>query len=296
MPNQNRGGFGLAEEGRATINMIIASPRAIQDAAARMSEHALSMSEHALISVTVHAMSTARIIISAEELLQQRVRSAMRVAVATVFFAISGLISLGANVTTVFAKKVSPNRGSHGETLRVKKSAKQGAARVHYRHRGKLSASRRYGLNSKAGRNATHGMASWYGNEFHNRRTASGVRFDTHAMMAAHRTLPFGTKVRVTNLKNSKSCVVEITDRGPFARGRIIDLSYAAAEELGMTESGVANVEIQVVGNRLGMQRSLENLSSMQKSPALDRIQRASSRPLASLLNAPVSTNDDAGH
>ncbi len=92
------------------------------------------------------------------------------------------------------------------------------------------------------------GIASWYGHEFNRRRTASGVRFNTHEMMAAHRTLPFGTKVLVTNLENHKSCVVEITDRGPYERGRIIDLSYAAAEKIGMAQSGVAPVQLEVLG------------------------------------------------
>ena len=139
------------------------------------------------------------------------------------------------------------------------------------------------------------GVASWYGNEFHNRQTASGVRFDTHAMMAAHRSLPFGTKVRVTNLVNEKSCIVEITDRGPFAKGRIIDLSYAAAEEIGMTETGVANVEIEVLGNRLAQPKTFEDLAQLRKGPVLDRIPHAAFRPIASLMNSQIAVRDDAG-
>src|ERR1700733_14887322 len=94
----------------------------IHEAAARMSNHALS---------------TARIIIGAEELLRQRVRSALRVAVATIFFAISGLISLGANVTTAFAKKVSPHRPGHSQTARAKRNLKYATASVHKRQHGK---------------------------------------------------------------------------------------------------------------------------------------------------------------
>jgi len=92
------------------------------------------------------------------------------------------------------------------------------------------------------------GKASWYGSRFHGRRTASGERFNTYAHTAAHRSLPFGTKVRVTNLRNGRSVVVRINDRGPYARGRVIDLSKAAAESIGMLRSGVAPVRIEVIG------------------------------------------------
>jgi rare lipoprotein A len=91
------------------------------------------------------------------------------------------------------------------------------------------------------------GEASWYGPRFHGRPTASGERFDMHAMTAAHRKLPLGSKVRVTNLENDRSVVVKVNDRGPFARGRIIDVSYGAAKRLGMVASGTARVEIAPV-------------------------------------------------
>lgn len=94
------------------------------------------------------------------------------------------------------------------------------------------------------------GMASWYGKKFHGRKTASGERFNMYDLTAAHRTLPFGTRVKVTNLENNQSVVVRINDRGPFAEGRIIDLSYAAARKIGMIEKGVARVRIKVVNNK----------------------------------------------
>src|SRR5690554_5765255 len=78
------------------------------------------------------------------------------------------------------------------------------------------------------------GRASWYGERFHGRKTASGETYDMHALTAAHKTLPFGTMVRVTDIESRKSVVVRITDRGPFAKGRVIDLSFAAAGELDM--------------------------------------------------------------
>ncbi len=92
------------------------------------------------------------------------------------------------------------------------------------------------------------GKASWYGPGFHGRRTANGERFNQNAYTAAHRSLPFGTKVKVTNLHNGRSVTVRINDRGPFIRGRIIDLAAGAAKAIGLHSSGVAPVRIQVLG------------------------------------------------
>jgi peptidoglycan lytic transglycosylase len=91
------------------------------------------------------------------------------------------------------------------------------------------------------------GMASYYGSESGS-RTASGAHFNPGAMTAAHRTLPFGTKVRVTNRRNGRSVIVTINDRGPFVRGRVIDLSSGAAGVIGMRSSGVAPVSVEVLG------------------------------------------------
>jgi rare lipoprotein A len=89
------------------------------------------------------------------------------------------------------------------------------------------------------------GTASYYGARHHGKRTASGEPFDQHGLTAAHRQLPFGTRVLVTNLSNNKSVVVRINDRGPHTRGRLIDLSRQAAEQLGMLRSGTAKVRVQ---------------------------------------------------
>ena len=91
------------------------------------------------------------------------------------------------------------------------------------------------------------GQASWYGPRFHGRRTASGERYDQHALTAAHKTLPFGTLVRVRSLVTGKEVDVRVTDRGPFTRGRIIDVSRAAAEALGMIGLGVKQVSLHIV-------------------------------------------------
>lgn len=89
------------------------------------------------------------------------------------------------------------------------------------------------------------GKASYYGNEFDGRKTASGEVFRQSKLTAAHKKLPFGTQVTVTNLKNGKKVTVKINDRGPFVAGRIIDLSKTAAEEIGMLKDGVAKVKIR---------------------------------------------------
>ncbi len=94
-----------------------------------------------------------------------------------------------------------------------------------------------------------NGMASWYGPGFHGRMSASGEIFDENALTAAHLYLPFGTQVRVTNLDNGSSVVVRINDRGPYTGGRIIDVSAAAARNLGMINSGVAQVRLEILGS-----------------------------------------------
>jgi rare lipoprotein A len=104
---------------------------------------------------------------------------------------------------------------------------------------------RRYVVLPSAAGYVEQGVASWYGPDFHGGRTATGETYDMHAMTGAHPTLPLPTWVRVTNLANGKSAVVRLNDRGPFARGRIIDLSRAAAEALDMVRAGTARVEVQ---------------------------------------------------
>ncbi len=113
---------------------------------------------------------------------------------------------------------------------------------------------------SSSGRHSPHGpytngqvfkgMASWYGPGFNGKLTASGERFRQNELTAAHKTLPFGTIVRVTNLQNARTVEVRINDRGPFVKGRIIDLSKGAAQQLNMIRTGVVPVEVRVL--RLG--------------------------------------------
>lgn len=95
-----------------------------------------------------------------------------------------------------------------------------------------------------------HGKASYYSNSLHGHRTSDGSRYHKDSLTCAHRTLPFGTLLKVTNKKNGKEVVVKVTDRGPFCAGRVVDLSMAAARELGMVASGVAAVRVEKVGYR----------------------------------------------
>ncbi len=94
------------------------------------------------------------------------------------------------------------------------------------------------------------GVASYYGSKFHKKRTANGEIFNMYKVSAAHKTLPLGTKVRVINLKNGRSLTMTINDRGPYVKGRIIDLSYKAAQKLGFVNQGTTKVRIEVL--RLG--------------------------------------------
>jgi rare lipoprotein A len=89
-----------------------------------------------------------------------------------------------------------------------------------------------------------HGIASYYGQKFHGRKTASGERFNNNAMTAAHRSAPFGSRIKVTNLANGRSVVVRVNDRGPWVRGRIVDVSGVAARQLGMTGRGLTRVRV----------------------------------------------------
>jgi rare lipoprotein A (peptidoglycan hydrolase) len=117
------------------------------------------------------------------------------------------------------------------------------------------------------------GLASWYGPGFYGQRTASGAVYTGAALTAAHRSLPFGTLVQVTNLDNGRRVVVKIDDRGPFIRGRVIDLSEAAAHRLGMVRNGVAPVRIKVVRWAEG-----------EDSPPSSDMASASIRPLRRLI------------
>jgi|SRR5215468_195288 len=99
----------------------------------------------------------------------------------------------------------------------------------------------------QAGKHKLSGLASWYGPGFHGKKTASGEIYDQNKLTAAHKTLPLGSKARVTNLDNGNAVEVEINDRGPFVEGRVIDLSRAAAGALGIVKSGTVPVQVELI-------------------------------------------------
>ncbi len=103
-------------------------------------------------------------------------------------------------------------------------------------------------IERRESRGVQQGIASWYGADFHGKQTSSGEIYDMYQLTCAHNTLPLGTMVMVTNLENGKSVELKVNDRGPFVKGRIIDLSYAAARMLDMHEQGTAPVRVEVIG------------------------------------------------
>jgi rare lipoprotein A len=120
------------------------------------------------------------------------------------------------------------------------------------------------------------GYASWYGDPYHGRRAANGEIYDKNQMTAAHRTLPFETMVKVTNLENGRSAAVRITDRGPFVKGRIIDVSLAAAREITMVGPGTALVRLDVLSGAeiASPQRYAVQVGAFRERPAAEQLQR----------------------
>jgi len=115
---------------------------------------------------------------------------------------------------------------------------------------------------------AEQGVASWYGTKFHGRRTSSGETYDMYTMTAAHKSLPLPTYVRVTNLRNGRSAVVKVNDRGPFHDNRVIDLSYAAATKLGIASNGTGLVEIQALDPYQGDPQPIRHVAAIHDNGA----------------------------
>jgi rare lipoprotein A len=115
------------------------------------------------------------------------------------------------------------------------------------------------------------GIASWYGKDYHGRKTANGEVYDMYAMTAAHCTLPFNTRVRVTNLGNGKKTELRINDRGPFVAGRIIDLSYTGARAIDMLGTGTAKVTVEAIGFAGGHRPTLEGNFAIQVGAFAER-------------------------
>ena len=143
----------------------------------------------------------------------------------------AGLILIGCASTPRFATRSTPPSPKAENTAETTKSEKTKPPR---NPSGKVLLT-------------LEGIASYYADDYHGKQTSNGEIFDMNALTAAHRTLPFGTTVRVTNVENKKNVVVRINDRGPFKEGRIIDLSLAAAKELDLIRMGTARVKLEVL-------------------------------------------------
>lgn len=142
-----------------------------------------------------------------------------------------------------------PNKTVSKPTLSSKPTKKQAPQTYPLSGRSYVIEGQRYHILASARSYTEEGVASWYGEKFHGRKTASGVIYNMYAMTGAHKTLPLGTMVRVTNLTTSDAITILINDRGPFVRGRIIDLSYAAARRLGVVGPGTALVKVEALGH-----------------------------------------------
>jgi rare lipoprotein A len=143
---------------------------------------------------------------------------------------------------------------------------------------------RYYVLNTSSGYKE-RGIASWYGKKFHGKPTSSGEIYDMHAMTAAHKTLPIPTDVRVTNLRNGKSIIVTVNDRGPFVDSRIIDLSHSAAQKLDMISAGTAFVEVETF---TGNARKTSLLTDTSDQPAVTKTAVAIANPISSAAAEPT--------
>jgi rare lipoprotein A len=143
------------------------------------------------------------------------------------------------------------------------------------------------------------GVASWYGHAFHGRPTSSGERFDMHGLSAAHKTLPIPSYVRVTHVRNGRSVVVRVNDRGPFSKDRVIDLSLGAAQRLGITQSGTAEVELQLLAAPQGYSSDMvARRAGAPMTASAGASLKASARTVASdssmSLTAPLSSRTPA--
>lgn len=184
---------------------------------------------------------------------------AMRRVVAIVLFTLS-FVTLSSTLNLAYGKKATIKKTVAAKISKVGSRARK-ATHIVATHARKAVASGEFRLlniykNLQAANpgyvaqmnNATAGKASWYGGMFHGRKTAMGTTYDMYAMTAAHRTLPLGTWVKVTNVENGKDVIVQVTDRGPYVADRVMDLSKAAATELGYFNAGTTQIKMDIIG------------------------------------------------
>jgi rare lipoprotein A len=181
---------------------------------------------------------------------------AMRKIVAVALFVLAGFITVGSSLDLAFAKSAARRVASK---MREVKSKGQFHLLNIYKTIKATNPSLVNAMN-----HATTGLASWYGGMFHGRRTAMGTTYNMYAMTAAHRSLPLGTWVKVTNDRNGKSAVVQVTDRGPYVANRIMDLSYAAAQKLGYANAGTTSISMKVLGRGYASAEEAQQVADQQ--------------------------------
>lgn len=155
---------------------------------------------------------------------------------------------------------------------------------------------KRYYVQAASANYREKGVASWYGKKFHGRLTSSGVPYDMYAMTAAHKTLPLPTRVRVTNLQNQRSVVVTVNDRGPFVHNRLIDMSYAAAQQLGMIRAGTAMVSVEALPFDAPATPVAVVGESVPRMPSMVATASAAPPPAEPVLYLQVGAFGDAGN
>ena len=146
-------------------------------------------------------------------------------------------------------------------------------------------------IEKRESRDVQYGVASWYGGEFHGRPTSSGEIYDMYQLTCAHNTLPLGTIVMVTNLENRRSLELKVNDRGPFVKERILDVSYAAAQMLGMWEKGTAPVKVEVVSLAIEpVQRFTLQVGSFADEPNAQRLAEQLKKSFENVYVATIET------
>jgi len=198
---------------------------------------------------------------------KKKVGSSIRKAVAIALFSLTTLMTVGGNLNLALAGKLRQVKsGGQFRLLNIYNS---------------LKASNPALINAM--NNAKQGLASWYGGMFHGRKTAMGTTYNMNAMTAAHRTLPLGTWVKVTNERNGKSAIVQVTDRGPYVANRIMDLSSAAATQLGYKSSGTTQITMQILGKNPNVEMASETVTEVKQDATMtaDSTQVAMAQPIS---------------
>ncbi|HEY3876908.1 MAG TPA: septal ring lytic transglycosylase RlpA family protein [Candidatus Kapabacteria bacterium] len=199
---------------------------------------------------------------------KERAGKLMRRMIAIGFLTVGSFLSMGTNANTAIAKKIK----------QVKSKLHSGEFRLLNIYNSMKASNPSY-INRM--NHARAGLASWYGGIFQHRKTAMGTTYNMYSMTAAHRSLPLGTWVKVTNETNGKSVTVQVTDRGPYVANRVMDLSYAAAQKLGYANAGTTHISMKVLGSdpdAVTSEDAIAQNTSMQNAAAESAVAIPSAR------------------